>query len=111
MRHWGVIARWKGAAVLFGLVPLAAFAAGPGTQPRIAGKPDLSGIWQAMNTANWDLQTHEARPMVAQAGLIPNTPVLAAPVVALGSLGWVPAGLGVVDGDEIPYLPWAAARK
>ena len=32
--------------------------------PRIAGKPDFSGIWEANNTANWDLQTHEARPMV-----------------------------------------------
>jgi hypothetical protein len=49
--------------------------------------------------------------MVAQPGLLPNTVVLAAPVVALGALGWVPAGLGVVEGDEIPYKPWAAARK
>ena len=34
-----------------------------------------------------------------------------APVVGLGSIGWVPGGLGVVEGDEIPYKPWAAARK
>jgi len=32
-------------------------------------------------------------------------------VLGLGSIGWVPGGLGVVEGDEIPYLPWAAARK
>jgi len=75
------------------------------------GKPDFSGIWQANTTANWDLQTHEARPMVAQPGVYPDVPVLAAPVVALGSLGWIPPGLGVVDGDEIPYQPWAAQRK
>ena len=31
--------------------------------------------------------------------------------VGLGTIGWVPAGLGVVDGEQIPYLPWAAARK
>lgn len=79
--------------------------------PRTAGKPDFSGIWHASNTANWDLQTHTARPMVAQPGVIPNVPVLAAPVLALGSIGWVPPGLGVVEGDEIPYQPWAAARK
>jgi hypothetical protein len=79
--------------------------------PRIAGKPDFNGIWQANNTANWDLQTHAARPMVAQQGLTANSVVLAAPVVGLGALGWVPGGAGVVEGDEIPYLPWAAARK
>ena len=75
------------------------------------GRPDFSGIWQTNSTANWDLQTHEARPMVAQAGVYPDIPVLAAPVVALGTAGWVPPGLGVVQGGEIPYQPWAALRK
>jgi hypothetical protein len=32
-------------------------------------------------------------------------------VVALGAAGAVPAGLGVVEGGEIPYLPEAAAKK
>jgi hypothetical protein len=55
--------------------------------PRIAdGKPDLSGIWQALNTANIDLQDH-----VAQKG--------------------APAGQSVVEGNEIPYQPWALAKK
>ena len=49
--------------------------------------------------------------MVAQAGVYPDVPVLAAPVVALGTVGWVPPGLGVVQGGEIPYQPWAARRK
>ncbi len=75
------------------------------------GRPDLSGIWQANNTANWDLQTHLARPMVAQPGVYADVPVLAAPVVALGTAGWVPPGMGVVVGDEIPYQPWAAERQ
>jgi len=78
---------------------------------RIAGKPDFNGIWQANNTANWDLQNHKAHPIVGQPGLLPNSEVLAAPVLALGAVGWAPGGLGVVEGDEIPYLPWAAARK
>ncbi len=75
------------------------------------GKPDFSGIWQTNSTADWDLQTHETRPMVAQQGVYPDVPVLAAPVVALGTVGWVPPGVGVVEGDEIPYQPWAAERK
>jgi len=75
------------------------------------GRPDFSGIWQTNSTANWDLQTHNARPMVAQPGVNSDVPVLAAPVVALGTVGWVPPGLGVVEDDEIPYQPWAAERK
>jgi hypothetical protein len=75
------------------------------------GRPNLNGIWQAMNTANWDLLAHNVRPAVAQAGVYENHPVLGAPVLALGSVGLVPAGPGVVDGNEIPYKPEAAAMK
>jgi hypothetical protein len=75
------------------------------------GHPDFSGIWQANSSAHWDLVSHEARPIVAQRGVYPDVPVLAAPVVALGTIGWIPADLGVVEGDEIPYQPWAAARQ
>jgi hypothetical protein len=39
------------------------------------------------------------------------TDLPAAPVRALGAVGGVPAGRGVVEGNEIPYQPWAAARK
>jgi len=57
------------------------------TLPRTPdGKPDLSGIWQVMNTAAWDIQDHNA-----QKG--------------------VPAGLGVVVGNDIPYKPEALAKK
>jgi len=67
------------------------------TAPRTPeGQPDLNGIWQAVNTANWDIQDHPARQ---------------GPVVALGAAFSVPAGLGVVEGNEIPYQPWAAAKK
>ena len=74
------------------------------------GKPDLNGIWQAMNEANYDIQAHMARPAMAlRAG--PYGPVPAAAVLALGAVGSVPPGLGVVDGNEIPYKPEAAAKK
>jgi hypothetical protein len=37
--------------------------------------------------------------------------VPAPPVLALGAVGAVPPGLGVVEGGAIPYLPEAARRK
>jgi len=79
-----------GAAVAL-LLPLFALgvAADPQetTVPRASdGKPDLSGIWQVMNTAAWDIEDHGA------------------------SLG-VPAGQGVVDGGRLPYQPAAEAKR
>ena len=74
------------------------------------GKPDFNGIWQALNEANYDLEPHMARPALAlRTG--PYGPLPAAPVVALGAVGSVPPGLGVVDGGEIPYKPEALAKK
>ena len=60
------------------------------------GKPNLNGIWQTLGTAYWDIEGH-----AAQAG----------PIVALGALGAIPGGLGVVEGGEIPYQPWAAEKQ
>jgi hypothetical protein len=73
------------------------------------GKPDFSGIWQALNEANWDLEAHAARPaVVMQRGAYPfeYARVPAAPVLALGAAGGVPGSVGVVEGDgRIPYKP------
>ena len=75
------------------------------------GHPDLNGIWQAMNTANYDVEAHVARPAMAlRPG--PYGPLPAAPVLALGAIGSVPGGLGVIDGGgEIPYKPEMLARR
>ena len=60
------------------------------------GKPNLNGIWQAMNTAYWDIEPHAAGPSVVR---------------DLGASGAVPGGLGVVEGGEVPYRPEALAKK
>jgi hypothetical protein len=74
------------------------------------GKPDFNGIWQALNSANYDLEPHAARAAMA---MVPGpfVPVPAPQVVALGAVGSVPAGLGVVEGDTIPYTPEALEIK
>ena len=75
---------------------ISAFAQTPASIPRLpSGKPNLNGVWQAMNTANWDLQTH--------------APSAGPP--ALGALLAVPPGMGIVDGEEIPYLPAALDQR
>ena len=76
--------------------------AGQGPQaykaPRLRGteQPDLNGVYQAFTTANWDIQTHAAE---------------AGPVPSLAAWFAKPAGMGIVEGNEIPYQPWALAKK
>lgn len=65
--------------------------------PRTAdGHPDLSGVWQALNTAHWNLEPH-----------VSDYPV----VIELGAQFAVPPGQGVVEGGTIPYLPEALAER
>jgi hypothetical protein len=97
--------------LMFVLVATPALAQAPYRAPRNAdGHPDLSGIWQALNEANYDIEIHMARPALAlRPG--PYGPVPDAPVLALGAVGAVPPGPGVVEGGELPYRPEALARK
>ena len=64
---------------------------------RLAGteNPNLNGLWQAFNEANWDIQAHAAKAGPPE----------------FGALFAEPAGIGVVEGNEIPYQPWALAKK
>ena len=75
-------------ALMVSCLPIIVAGQGTGSAlPRTPdGRPDFSGIWQAMNTAAWDLEPHTAQPAV-------------------------PAGLGVVTGGRIPYTGAALARR
>jgi hypothetical protein len=105
------VAAAAGAYLATTVLPLSGQAPAAYRAPRLSdGHPDLNGIWQAINEANFDLEAHMARPaMQLRAG--PYGPVPAPPVLALGAVGSVPPGLGVVEGGEIPYLPEAAKKK
>ena len=74
------------------------------------GRADFNGIWQALNEANYALETHTARPALALRDG-PYGPVPAAEVLRLGAVGAVPGGMGVVEGGAIPYRPEALAIK
>ena len=79
------------------VAPLDAGAQQTNRLERINGKPNLNGIWQAANSANWNLEAHSARALEG--------------FWQLGSLASIPAGQSVVVGGEIPYLPEALARR
>jgi hypothetical protein len=79
---------------------------------RIDGHPNFSGIWQALNEADWDLEAHHAFPgFVWQEGVHPLALVPAAPALPLGTIGAVPGSIGVVEGGTIPYAPEALKQK
>ena len=107
----GLLIVIAGATALFGCTATP----DPGENERPArtadDKPNFNGIWQVTNTANWDLLAHTMRPAVTHPGVYEGVDVLGAPVLALGSVGGVPPGPGVVEGNEIPYTPEAAAQK
>ncbi len=106
-----IVAAAGGALVATWATPLAGQAPAAYRASRTSdGKPDLNGIWQALNEANYDLEMHMARPAMAlRPG--PYGPLPAAPVLALGAVGSVPPGMGVVEGGTIPYKPEMLAKK
>jgi len=53
------------------------------------GKPDFSGIWQAITSAHYNIEPH-----AAEGGPHPGL---------FGALSAIPAGLGIVEGGQIPY--------
>jgi hypothetical protein len=74
-------------------------------------QPDLNGVWQALNSANYDIRPHAARAGMEIETSPGGEEVPAAPLIAMGAIAGIPGGLGIVEGGEIPYQPWAAERQ
>ena len=68
----------------------------PARVARIGGKPNFTGLWQALTGANWDIQDHSTEP---------------GPFYQLGAAFAIPAGQGIVEGNEIPYKPEALEQR
>ena len=64
---------------------------------RISDKPNLNGIWQALNTAHWNLEGHSAEAIDE--------------FWPLGAIAAIPAGNSVVVDGPIPYLPDALEKR
>ena len=93
MRH-----RFIGAMILSAALMSAAQAQQAPRPATIGGHPNFNGIWQAMNTAYWNLEAHSAEPLDQFWGL--------------GAIASIPAGKSVIRGGEaIPYLPAALAQR
>ena len=86
------------AAVVLALLPLPVVSQTQAYRaPRAAdGKPNLNGIWQVLNDANWDVEPHAASQ---------------GPFPLRGAIDATPPGMGIVEGGAIPYTPAAAEKK
>src|SRR6202789_3779526 len=84
------------AAVFLSMLPAAGQTVAPRLPRMSDGKPNLTGLWQALGTADWDIEAHSAA---------------AGPFFQMGALGAIPPGQGIVEGGEIPYKPAALEQK
>ncbi|MCP5179758.1 MAG: hypothetical protein H6993_07815 [Pseudomonadales bacterium] len=103
--------RWL--TLLTGIVCATVVVAADYRAPRAPGSkhPDLNGIWQALNEANWDVERHMARASL-QLRDGPMGPVPAIPVLRMGAVAAVPPGIGVIaGGGRIPYTEAGLKQK
>ena len=98
--HRGIRAVATAAALVFSVSAADAQTQQP-AQPerpaRINGRPNFNGIWQALNTAYWNLEDHSAEGLKD--------------IWQLGAIAAIPAGQSVVRGGTIPYTPEALVKR
>jgi hypothetical protein len=94
------------------ILALVALTAGAQTTVRrlANGKPDFNGVWQAASSAHYDIERHMARhSLMLRDG--PHGPLPSVQTLALGAVGAVPGGMGIVEGGKIPYKPEALKMR
>jgi hypothetical protein len=84
-------------AIAAGILPGTLQAKDKKDPDRIAGHPNVNGIWQVMNSADWNLEAHSAEQLKD--------------FWRLGAFGAMPAGQSVVGGGTIPYKPEALKKR
>lgn len=104
MKKLSILAATAAAIIAVSVTPAAAQsnrsrAAATAAPAKLDGKPNLNGVWQTMGSQNWNVEPHSAA-----ANPLPEGDR------ALGAIGAIPAGLGVVEGGVIPYKPEAQAQ-
>lgn len=80
--------------LLLTALALPALAQQPAT---LGGHPNLNGVWQAVNTAYWNLEAHSAEAIDK--------------AWPLGALAAIPAGQSVIKEGTIPYKPAALEQR
>jgi hypothetical protein len=91
------VSLFKWVAVMAVAAALPAIAAAQTAPRRVGGHPNLNGIWQAMGSAHWNLESHAASQLKD--------------FWRLGAMGAIPAGQSVVKEGKIPYKPEALAKR
>src|SRR5436190_5756693 len=70
----------------------------PARPATVGGHPNFNGVWQAINSANWNLEAHSVSAM--------------SQFWQLGAIGSIPAGKSMLkDGGTIPYKPEALKQR
>jgi hypothetical protein len=81
------------------MLSIAAQAQQPNRPATISGHPNFNGIWQALNTAYWNLEAHSVEGFSKD-------------FWQLGAIAVIPAGKSVLKGrGTIPYLPEALKKR
>jgi len=99
--HYGLLAQQRAPQPATPAAPVPAAPRGAQTAARparVAGHPNFNGVWQALNSATWNLEAHSASGISL--------------AWQLGAIASIPPGKSVLKGGgTIPYTPEALKQR